>query len=96
VGDLVINSNARTITRAGTEIPLSAREYDLLVYLALSAGTVVSRTELIEHIFTSDYEWDSNVIEVHISHLRTKIDKGYSSALIHTVRGAGYILKAVP
>jgi DNA-binding response OmpR family regulator len=96
VGDLVINSNARTITRAGTEIPLSAREYDLLVYLALSAGTVVSRTELIEHIFTSDYEWDSNVIEVHISHLRTKIDKGYSSALIHTVRGAGYILKAAP
>ena len=96
VGDLVIDSNARTVARAGTEIPLSAREYDLLLYLALSAGKVVSRTELIEHIFTSDYEWDSNVIEVHISHLRTKIDKGYSSALIHTVRGAGYILKAAP
>jgi DNA-binding response OmpR family regulator len=96
VGDLVIDSNARTVARAGTVILLSAREYDLLHYLALSAGTVVSRTELIEHIFTSDYEWDSNVIEVHISHLRTKIDKGYSPALIHTVRGAGYILKAVP
>lgn len=96
VGDLVIDSNARTVARAGTVILLSAREYDLLHYLALSAGKVVSRTELIEHIFTSDYEWDSNVIEVHISHLRTKIDKGYSSALIHTVRGAGYILKAVP
>ena len=96
VGDLVIDSNARTVARAGTEILLSAREYDLLHYLALSAGTVVSRTELIEHIFTSDYEWDSNVIEVHISHLRTKIDKGYSSALIHTVRGAGYLLKAAP
>ena len=96
VGDLVIDSNARTVARAGTEILLSAREYDLLHYLALSAGTVVSRTELIEHIFTSDYEWDSNVIEVYISHLRTKIDKGYSSALIHTVRGAGYILKTAP
>jgi len=96
VGDLVIDSNARTVARAGTEILLSAREYDLLLYLALSAGRVVSRSELIEHIFTSDYEWDSNVIEVHISHLRTKIDKGYSSALIHTVRGAGYILKTVP
>ena len=96
VGDLVIDSNARTVVRAGTVILLSAREYDLLHYLALSAGKVVSRTELIEHIFTSDYEWDSNVIEVHISHLRTKIDKGYSSALIHTVRGAGYILKAAP
>ena len=96
VGDLVIDSNARTVVRAGTVILLSAREYDLLHYLALSTGKVVSRTELIEHIFTSDYEWDSNVIEVHISHLRTKIDKGYSSALIHTVRGAGYILKAAP
>jgi DNA-binding response OmpR family regulator len=96
VGDLVIDSNARTVARAGTVILLSAREYDLLHYLALSAGTVVSRTKLIEHIFTSDYEWDSNVIEVYISHLRTKIDKGYSSALIHTVRGAGYLLRAVP
>jgi DNA-binding response OmpR family regulator len=96
VGDLVIDSNARTVARAGTVILLSAREYDLLHYLALSVGKVVSRTELIEHIFTSDYEWDSNVIEVHISHLRTKIDKGYSPALIHTVRGVGYILKAVP
>ncbi len=96
VGDLVIDSNARTVARAGTVILLSAREYDLLHYLALSAGKVVSRTELIDHIFTSDYEWDSNVIEVHISHLRTKIDKGYSPALIHTVRGVGYILKAVP
>ena len=94
VGDLVIDSSARTVARAGTVILLSAREYDLLLYLALSAGKVVSRTELIEHIFTSDYEWDSNIIEVHISHLRTKIDKGYSSALIHTVRGAGYLLKA--
>ncbi|MFZ4856638.1 MAG: response regulator transcription factor [Desulfuromonadaceae bacterium] len=96
VGDLVIDSNARTVARAGTVILLSAREYDLLLYLALSAGKVVSRTELIEHIFTSDYEWDSNVIEVYISHLRSKIDKGYSPALIHTVRGAGYILKASP
>ena len=96
VGDLVIDSNARTVARAGTVVLLSAREYDLLHYMALSAGKVVSRTELIEHIFTSDYEWDSNVIEVYISHLRTKIDKGYSSALIRTVRGAGYLLRAAP
>ncbi len=96
VADLVIDSNSRTVSRAGTVILLSAREYDLLLYLALSAGRVVSRTELIEHIFTSDYEWDSNVIEVYISHLRTKIDKGYTSPLIHTVRGAGYLLKAEP
>jgi DNA-binding response OmpR family regulator len=94
IADLTIDSNARSVFRAGNEISLSAREYDLLYYLALNAGRVVSKTELIEHIYASDYEWDSNVIEVFISYLRTKIDKGFPLPLIHTVRGAGYILKA--
>jgi DNA-binding response OmpR family regulator len=94
VGDLVIDSNARTVSRAGQGISLSSREYNLLHYLALNSGRVVSRTELIEHVYATDYEWDSNVIEVYISYLRSKIDKGFSSPLIHTVRGAGYILKA--
>lgn len=94
VGDLVINTNARTVTRAATGISLSAREYDVLAYLSLSAGRVISRTELIEHIYATDCELDSNVIDVYISFLRNKIDRGFSTALIHTVRGAGYILKA--
>ena len=94
IADLTIDSNARSISRAGNLISLSAREYDLLYYLALNAGRVISKTELIEHIYASDYEWDSNVIEVFISYLRTKIDKGFPLPLIHTVRGAGYILKA--
>ena len=93
VGDLTIDTNIRTVSRAGTAIQLSAREYDILVYLALNSGRVVSRTELIEHIYETDYEWDSNVIDVYISYLRTKIDKGYPAPLIQTVRGAGYLLK---
>ena len=93
VGDLSIDTNARTVSRAGIDISLSAREYAILVYLALHAGRVVSRTELIEHIYEADYEWDSNVIDVYISYLRTKIDKEFPVPLIHTVRGAGYLLK---
>ena len=93
VGDLTIDTNARTVSRAGIDISLSAREYAILAYLALHAGRVVSRTELIEHIYETDYEWDSNVIDVYISYLRTKIDKGFPAPLIHTVRGAGYLLK---
>jgi DNA-binding response OmpR family regulator len=93
VGDLIINTNARTAARAGKEINLSAREYNLLLYLALNAGKVISRTELIEHIYSTDSELDSNVIDVYINYLRNKIDKPFSSPLIHTVRGAGYILK---
>ncbi len=93
VGDLVIDTNGRTVARAGTLIPLSAREYSILAYLALNAGRVVSKTELIEHIYDSDYEWDSNVIEVYISYLRNKIDKGFPVPLIRTVRGAGYLMK---
>lgn len=95
-GDLCINTNTRTVSRAGTDIPLSAREYDILAYLALNAGRVISRTELIEHVYETDYEWDSNVIDVYISYLRTKIDKEFPTPLIQTVRGAGYLLKSEP
>jgi DNA-binding response OmpR family regulator len=93
IDDLAIDLNARTVTRAGQAISLSAREFTLLEYLALNSGRVVSRTELIDHIYGSDTEWDSNVIDVYINYLRNKIDKGFGRALIHTMRGAGYILK---
>jgi DNA-binding response OmpR family regulator len=93
IDDLVIDTNARAVTRAGNNISLSAREYALLVYLTLNADRVVSRTELFEHIYATDSEWDSNVIDVFISHLRNKIEKGFDKPLIHTVRGAGYLLK---
>lgn len=96
VEDLAIDTNAKTVTRAGKAIPLSAREYMLLEYLALNAGRVVSRTELIDHVYATEYEWDSNVIDVYINYLRNKIDKGFGKPLIHTVRGAGYVLKGEP
>ena len=93
IDDLAIDLNARTITRAGRAISLSAREFTLLEYLALNSGRVVSRTELIDHIYGSESEWDSNVIDVYINYLRNKIDKGFARPLIHTMRGAGYIMK---
>jgi DNA-binding response OmpR family regulator len=93
IGDLSLNTSSKTVARSGRAIALSAREYALLEYLALSAGRVVSRTELIEHVYDSAYEWDSNVIDVYINYLRNKIDKGFGRPLIHTVRGAGYVLK---
>jgi DNA-binding response OmpR family regulator len=93
VRDLTVDTNAKTVSRGGTPVALSAREYMLLEYLALNAGRVVGRTELIEHIYATDFEWDSNVIDVYINYLRNKIDKGFDRPLIHTVRGAGYVLK---
>ncbi len=96
IADLSIDMNAKTVVRSGTVITLSAREYMLLEYLALNAGRVISRTELIDHVYATEYAWDSNVIDVYINYLRNKIDKGFGAPLIHTVRGAGYVLKGAP
>lgn len=93
IDDLVIDINSRTVKRAGREIRLSSKEYNLLEYLALNEGRVISRTELIEHVYDADFDLDSNIIDVYINYLRNKIDRGFSSQLIHTVRGAGYMLK---
>jgi len=93
IHDLSIDTNSRTVCRAGREIGLSATEYALLEYLALNSGRVISRTELTEHIYDTDFDRDSNVIDVYVNHLRNKLDKGFGQFIIHTVRGAGYILK---
>ena len=93
IGDLEINSANHEVTRGGRSIPLSAREYNLLEYLAYNRDNVVSRVEITEHIYNEDFDLDSNVIDVYINHLRSKVDKGFKKRLIHTVRGAGYILK---
>lgn len=90
--NLFIDTTARRVERGGTAISLSAREYSLLECLALNPGKVMSRAELIDHVFATTYEWDSNVIDVHINHLRNKIDRGFGRPLIHTVRGVGYVL----
>ena len=93
IGDLQLNTANRTVQRAGRTILLTAMEYRVLEYLAHRPGAVVSKTELLEHLY--DYNWEkfSNVIEVYISGLRRKLDDGSDRQLIHTVRGQGYVLQ---
>jgi len=93
IGDLEIDTPSRIVRRGGRTIHLSAREYSMLEYLAYRQPRVVTRTQLIEHLYPEGFEWDSNIIDVHINHLRNKIDKGFSQKLIHTVRGMGYRLQ---
>ena len=93
IADLEMNTINRTVQRAGRAVLLTAMEYRVLEYLLHRPRAVVSKTELLEHLY--DYNWEkfSNVIEVYISGLRRKLDNGSSRQLIHTVRGQGYILQ---
>lgn len=93
IEDLVINLDSKTVFRAGNEITLSTGEYNLLEYLALNKGKVVSRTVLTEHLYSMDFDLNSNVIDVYINYLRNKIDKNFDKKLIQTIRGAGYTIK---
>lgn len=94
VGDLVIDRLSRRVTRAGRRIDLQPREFRLLEYLARHAGQVVTRTMLLENVWEYHFDPQTNVIDVHVSRLRAKIDKEFDSPLLHTVRGAGYRLSA--
>ncbi|MDD2733227.1 MAG: response regulator transcription factor [Desulfuromonadaceae bacterium] len=93
IHNLTIDTNSHNVRRAEKEITLSATEYNLLEYLALNSGRVISRSELTEHMYDTDIDRDSNVIDVYVNYLRNKLDKGFDRQLIHTVRGAGYLLK---
>lgn len=90
IEDLEINMDSKTVFRNDNEIKLSIGEYNLLEYLVLNRGRVISRTELTEHLYSIDFDLNSNVIDVYISYLRNKIDKNSDRKLIHTLRGAGY------
>jgi two-component system, OmpR family, response regulator len=92
VGDLELDRLARKVHRAGTPIILQPREFRLLEYLMKNAGTVVTRTMLLEKVWDYHFDPQTNVIDVHMSRLRAKIDKGFSRPLLHTVRGAGYVM----
>jgi two-component system OmpR family response regulator len=94
VGDLEVNLLSRTVRRAGQPIELQPREFRLLEYLMRHADQVVTRTMLLENVWDYHFDPQTNVIDVHISRLRTKIDKGFERPLLHTVRGAGYRLSA--
>ena len=93
VGDLELDTQSRKATRAGKEITLTAKEYALLEYLMQHAGKVVTRTELSEHVWDIHFDNESNVIDVYVNFLRKKIDRGFEKPLLHTVVGAGYVLK---
>jgi len=94
VGDLELDRMAHTARRGTCEITLQPREFRLLEYLMRHAGQVVTRTMLLEHVWDYHFDPQTNVIDVHISRLRAKIEKGFDTPLLHTVRGAGYMLKA--
>jgi two-component system OmpR family response regulator len=93
VGDLELDRLGHTVSRAGQAIPLQPREFRLLEYLMKHAGQVVTRTMLLENVWDYHFDPQTNVIDVHISRLRAKIDKGFPEPLLHTVRGAGYMIK---
>lgn len=93
VGDLELDRLAHDVRRAGKEIVLQPREYRLLEYLMKNAGQVVTRTMLLENVWDYHFDPQTNVIDVHVSRLRSKIEKDFDRPLLRTVRGAGYMIK---
>ncbi|MDF7774598.1 response regulator transcription factor [Sphingomonas sp. AOB5] len=96
VGDLEIDLLGRTVSRQGRAIPLGTREFNLLEFLARNAGQVITRTMMIEKIWNYHFDPGSNVVDVHMSRLRRKIEEGFATPILHTVRGAGYKLSPDP
>ena len=94
VGDLELDRLSQTVRRAGREVTLQPREYRLLEYLMRHADQVVTRTMLLEAVWDYHFDPQTNVIDVHISRLRSKIEKDFDKPLLHTIRGAGYIMRA--
>ena len=92
IGDFVLDRVARTATRGGRRIELTEREYRIVEYLALSAGRVVTRAMLLEHVWDYRFDPQTNIIDQHVSRLRQKLDRGFEAPLIETVRGAGYAI----
>jgi len=93
VGELELDRLSHRVTRAGEEILLQPREFRLLEFLMKHAGQVVTRTMLLENVWDYHFDPQTNVIDVHISRLRAKIDKGFDQSLLHTIRGAGYMIR---
>lgn len=93
VGDLTLDTTTRTAQRGGRKIELTAREYRLLEFLMRSAGQVCSRMMIIEKVWDYDFDPGSNIVDVYVRKLRDKIDTGFETKLVHSVRGVGYVMK---
>jgi two-component system OmpR family response regulator len=94
LADLSVDLVARTVTRAGAPIDMQPREFVLLEYLLRNRGQVVTRRMLLENVWNYQFDPQTNVIDVHISRLRAKIDRDFTPPLLHTIRGAGYMMRA--
>lgn len=94
VGDLAIDPAARTVGRRGELVELTAREFALLEYLARNAGRVVTRSELLDHVWDENYEGSGNVVDVYVGYLRRKLEGPFGAPLIRTLRGAGFMIEA--
>jgi DNA-binding response OmpR family regulator len=95
LADLLLDTRAQRATRGGRELALTTKEFALLEYLAREQGRVVSRAEIAEHVWDENFDPLTNLIDVHINRLRRKVDSGFSTNLIHTRRGAGYMLASL-
>ena len=94
VGDLEIDQRRHKVTRAGQVLNLTPKEFALLLFLAASPGDIVSRTEIVEHVWDINFDTGTNVVDVMMRRLRAKVDDPFEKKLIQTIRGVGYVLKA--
>lgn len=94
IADLVIDPERRQATRGGKDLRLTTQEFALLRYMAEHKGKVLTRTRLLENVWDMHHDPGTNIVDVYVSYLRGKVDKGFDPPLIHTIRGAGYILEA--
>ena len=93
VADITLDTKTQVVRRAGREVTLSAKEYALLEYLLRHQGQTLTRSQISDHVWNFDFDYDSNIVDVYIRYLRNKVDKPFPNKLIHTVRGFGYVMR---
>jgi two-component system OmpR family response regulator len=96
VGDLVVDPSTHEVSRAGVPVPLTAREFAVLEYLARHAGQAITRTAVLDHVWDENFEGPTNIVDVYVGYLRRKLEQPFERPLIRTIRGVGYALEAEP